>query len=96
MLVTKNLSKIINKHEPLAIENALVQLYIEQNNINVKNNLLIKKILGNYSQEVVLAKSSKRTLTWSTGHLKMAKKSEITQWREVRRLTGIHNESWRG
>ncbi len=54
--MNKNLSKIIDKHETQAIENALVQLFVEQNNIAVKNNILIKKILDNSSNEVTLAK----------------------------------------
>lgn len=54
--MNKNLSKIINKHEPQAIENALVQLFVEQNNIVVKNNILTKKILNDSSKQVVFAK----------------------------------------
>lgn len=54
--MNKNLSKIINKHETQSIENALVQLFVEQNNIVVKNNILTKKILSDSSKEVILAK----------------------------------------
>ena len=54
--MNKNLSKIINKHETQSIENVLVQLFVEQNNIVVKNNILIKKILNDSSKEVILAK----------------------------------------
>ncbi len=54
--MNKKLSKIINKHDVKAIENALVQLFVEQNNIDVKNNILIKAILGDSSSKVSLAK----------------------------------------
>ena len=54
--MNKILSKIINNHDTQAIENALVQLFIEQNNIVVKNNILAKKILNDSSEEVVLVK----------------------------------------
>lgn len=54
--MNKTLSKIINKHEAPCIESALVQLFVEKNNIIVENNILIKKILADSSKEVVLAK----------------------------------------
>lgn len=52
----KNLSKIISRHEPPSIENALVQLFVEQNNIIVENNILIKNILSDLSKDATLAK----------------------------------------
>jgi methylase of polypeptide subunit release factors len=54
--MNKTLSKIINKYETQTIENALVQVYIEENNIVVKNNILAKKILSDSSKEVISAK----------------------------------------
>lgn len=54
--MNKNLSKIINKYETQSIENALVQLFVEQNNIVVNNNILTKKILDDSSEGVILAK----------------------------------------
>ena len=54
--MNKNLPKIINKYETQAIENALVQLFVEQNNIIVNNNILVKKIIKDSSKSVVSAK----------------------------------------
>ncbi|MDO8657547.1 MAG: N-6 DNA methylase [Candidatus Levybacteria bacterium] len=54
--MNKILPKIINKYKTQAIENALVQLFIEQNNIVVNNNILVKKILQDSSELVVSAK----------------------------------------
>lgn len=54
--MNKDLPKIINKYETEAIENALVQLFVEQNNIVIKNNILVKKIIKDFSESVVSAK----------------------------------------
>ena len=53
----KSLEKILNNHDSSVVETALVQLFVETNEINVKNNLLIKQILGNKSKEIELAKN---------------------------------------
>lgn len=50
------LLKIIKKHNTQSIENALIQLFVDQNNILVQNNILIKKILADSSRDVILAK----------------------------------------
>lgn len=65
--MNKILSKIINNNDSQTIENALVQLFIEQNNIVVNNNILAKKILSDYSQEVVLAKNELQKIFSSGG-----------------------------
>jgi tRNA1(Val) A37 N6-methylase TrmN6 len=52
----KMLPKIISKYKTSIIENVLVQLFIEQNNISVKNNILVKDIIQDASDSVILAK----------------------------------------
>ena len=52
----KNLAEILGEHDPLIIETALVQLFVEANGILVKRNTLIKKMLGNKDEDVLAAK----------------------------------------
>lgn len=52
----KDLLKIINNFDIGVIENALVQLFIEQNNIVVNNNVLVKKISQDNSEPVIALK----------------------------------------
>ena len=52
----KHLSEIINKYNALNIENALVQLFLENHNIVVKKNILIRKIAEDVSLEVLKIK----------------------------------------
>jgi len=53
----KNLEKILNNHDPFVIETALVQLFVKNNNILVENNLLIKQILINNTEEIATVKN---------------------------------------
>ena len=53
----KNLSNILTKYNSLAIENALVQLFIENNHIQVKKNTFIKKILDDESKDMPIIKN---------------------------------------
>ncbi len=53
----KGLEKILDKYSALTIETALVQLFVETNDVLVKRNSLIKKILGDKSREVLTAKT---------------------------------------
>ncbi len=52
----KDLLKIIGEYEASVVENALVQLFIEQNNIAVNKNFLVKKILQDTSEPVTTLK----------------------------------------
>jgi methylase of polypeptide subunit release factors len=52
----KDLLKIIDEYEASVVENALVQLFIEQNNIAVSKNDLVKKILQDTSKPVAALK----------------------------------------
>lgn len=52
----KNLEKILNNHDPSIIETALVQLFVESNNISVKKNILIKQFLDDRCDGVISAK----------------------------------------
>ena len=54
----KNLSNLLTKYNSLAIENALVQLFIENNGIQVKKNTFIKKILDNEGKDIPIIKNS--------------------------------------
>jgi len=53
----KNLSNLLTKYDSLAIENALVQLFIENNNIRVKKNVFIKKILDGKNKDIPIIKN---------------------------------------
>ncbi len=53
----KNLSNLLTKYDSLAIENALVQLFIENNNIRVKKNVFIKKILDSKNKDIPIIKN---------------------------------------
>ncbi len=55
--MNKNLLKIIDKYNPQVIENALVQLFVEVNNVEVKNNLFIKNIIQDNSEMVISVKN---------------------------------------
>ena len=52
----KNLSSLLTKYNSLAIENALVQLFIESNHIQVKKNVFIKKILDSKNKDTPVIK----------------------------------------
>lgn len=54
--MNKILAEIINKYETQTIETAVIQLFIEQNNIVVKNNILIKNVIEESSESMVSAK----------------------------------------
>lgn len=60
------LVKLINKYDVQVIENSLVQLFIEQNDITVKNNVLAKKIIFDTSKKVLLAKQELRRVFQSS------------------------------
>lgn len=53
----KNLEKILNQYDPDAIETALVQLFVESNDISVKKNVLIRQFLDDKSDSVLFAKN---------------------------------------
>lgn len=55
--MNKTFTKILNKYNTQAIENALVQLFVELNNIRVKNNMFIKEITQDNSEIVISAKN---------------------------------------
>lgn len=55
--MNKYLLKTLDKYNPQVIENAFVQLFVELNNIEVKNNLLIKKIIQDNSKMVLSVKN---------------------------------------
>jgi methylase of polypeptide subunit release factors len=52
----KKLEKILGEYNPLIIEAALVQLFVETNDILVKRNTLIKKLIEDKDDDVLLAK----------------------------------------
>ena len=52
----KNLEKILNSYDSSIIETALVQLFVESNDILVKKNALIKQLLQDKSENVLVAK----------------------------------------
>lgn len=52
----KNLEKILSSYDSSTIETALVQLFVESNDISVKNNALIKQLIQNKSENVLAAK----------------------------------------
>src|SRR3989344_1313485 len=52
----RNLEKILSQYESSVIETALVQLFVEANSIPVKSNLLIKNLLSDKSDSVLIAK----------------------------------------
>ncbi len=52
----KNLERILNNYDPSIIETALVQLFVESNNISVQKNLLIKQFLDDGCDGVLSAK----------------------------------------
>jgi len=52
----KNLIDILNKYDILIIENALVQLFVEYNNIQVRKNVFIKKIINDNKETILSAK----------------------------------------
>src|SRR3989344_3075500 len=52
----RNLEKILSQYESSVIETALVQLFVEANSIQVKSNLLIKNLLSDKSDSVLIAK----------------------------------------
>ncbi|MBU1151808.1 SAM-dependent methyltransferase [Patescibacteria group bacterium] len=54
--MNKNIEKIIEKYGEKVIERALVQLFIEENNISVKKNILIRSLLENKSDIIFTAK----------------------------------------
>lgn len=51
-----DIEKLLNKYEPDAIETALVQLFVVANNIQVKNNILLKNIIENQDESISSAK----------------------------------------
>src|SRR3989344_2180910 len=53
----KNLSNLLTRYDSLAIENALVQLFVENNNIRVKKNVFIKKILDSKNKDIPIIKN---------------------------------------
>lgn len=55
--MNKELSKIIEQHTAQSVERALVQLFVEQNRIDARNNNLIVVILNDSSKKVNSAKS---------------------------------------
>jgi len=52
----KIIEKILEQYEPLQVETALVQLFVEANNISVKKNLLIKTLLDDKGDDVKVLK----------------------------------------
>jgi len=52
----KNLINILNKYDTPIIENALVQLFVEYNNIQVGKNIFIKKIINDNKETILSAK----------------------------------------
>ncbi len=52
----KDLEKTLNNYSPFIIETALVQLFIDSNNLTVKKNELIRSLLENKSEEILKAK----------------------------------------
>ncbi|PIP71260.1 MAG: DNA methyltransferase [Nitrospirae bacterium CG_4_10_14_3_um_filter_44_29] len=52
----KNLEKILNSYDSSVIETALVQLFVEANDISVKKNEFIKQLLHDKSEKVLTAK----------------------------------------
>ena len=60
--VRKNLVKILGKYDPSVIETALVQLFIESNNIEIKENILIKGIISNNRDNILVAKNELNSL----------------------------------
>ena len=53
----KNLENVLTKYDSLHIENALVQLFVENNNIQIKKNLFIKKILDSKNKDIPIIKN---------------------------------------
>lgn len=60
--IQKNLAKILGKYDPSVIETALVQLFIESNDIKIKENNLIKGIIGNNKGSILVAKNELNTV----------------------------------
>jgi len=52
----KNLINILNKYSTPIIENALVQLFVECNNIQIRKNVFIKKIINDNKETILSAK----------------------------------------
>jgi len=52
----KNLEKILNSYDSSIIETALVQLFVESNDISVEKNELIKRLLHYKSEEILTVK----------------------------------------
>ncbi|MEN3190480.1 MAG: N-6 DNA methylase [Atribacterota bacterium] len=52
----KKLTNILSKYDITIIENALVQLFVECNNIQVKKNIFIKKIINDNKKTILSAK----------------------------------------
>ena len=57
MFMYKNLENILIEYDSLAIENALVQLFVESNNIKIKNNIFIKNILKYNNKNISIIKN---------------------------------------
>jgi adenine-specific DNA-methyltransferase len=64
----KNLINILNKYDTPIIENALVQLFVECNNIQVRKNVFIKKII-NCDKETILSAKKELNKVLESRHI---------------------------
>lgn len=86
--MNNTLQNIIDKYEVHIIENALVKLFIEENNLPVKNNTLIKNILSDSSDSVNLAKKELQKALHSQDIFDFVNVFELLVPKEDKKLNG--------